>query len=211
MQDLLIYGAGDLGREYAWFVEAINQVLPTWELRGFLDDGIPAGTRMDRWPVLGDISYLRQFNRNIFVVCAVAAPHVKEQIVERLSGLSTVRFPVLAHPSVIMAPDVTIGEGSVIGPGCVLSAQVSIGRHVIINQMSSVSHNACVGDFCMIGPANNLGGWVRVGKGVDAGIGCTFKMETNVGDYAILGAGAVVVKDIPPACTAVGVPARPIH
>lgn len=211
MQELLIYGAGDLGREYAWFVEAINQAQPTWELRGFLDDGVPPGTVIDKWPVLGDVSYLRTINRNIFVVCAVAAPPIKEQIVERLSTITAVRFPVLAHPSVIMAPDVAIGEGSVIGPGCVLSAQVSIGRHVIINQMSSISHNVCVEDFSMIGPANNLGGWVHVGKGVDAGIGCTFKMETNVGDYAILGAGAVVVKDIPPACTAVGVPARPIH
>ena len=210
MRELVIYGAGDLGREYVWFIEGINAKSPCWKIRGFVDDEIPAGTVVYGIPVLGPRDYLLHAEQETAVVCSIAVPSIKRRIVEALSGCPWIVYPSLIHPTAVVAPDLVLGEGSVIAPGCVVSIETTTGRPVIVNQHTSISHNVTVGDYAMIAPACQLGGWVQIGAGVDMGVGCTVKMEARIGQDAVLGAGAVVVKDIPPRCTAVGVPARPI-
>lgn len=57
----------------------------------------------------------------------------------------------------------------------------------------------------------NIAGNVRVGNYAEIGTGTNIIQGKTIGENAIVGAGSVVVKDIPPNCTAVGVPAVPIN
>ena len=50
----------------------------------------------------------------------------------------------------------------------------------------------------------------NIGHGVELGTGMQIIQGKTVGEYSIVGAGAVVVRDIPSNCTAVGSPVKPI-
>jgi acetyltransferase-like isoleucine patch superfamily enzyme len=67
-----------------------------------------------------------------------------------------------------------------------------------------------VGDFATVAPASNLSGGVELGTGCEIGSGVTTIEGVRIGEWTIVGAGAVVASDLPANCTAVGVPARPI-
>jgi maltose O-acetyltransferase len=49
---------------------------------------------------------------------------------------------------------------------------------------------------------------VAVGEGTLIGIGATVILPRTIGDWAVIGAGSVVSRDLPAGATAVGVPAR---
>lgn len=59
-------------------------------------------------------------------------------------------------------------------------------------------------------PLVNISGEVKIGEGVYVGTGAKIINQLEIGDYTIVGAGAVVSKTLPAKCTAVGVPAKPI-
>jgi acetyltransferase-like isoleucine patch superfamily enzyme len=66
-----------------------------------------------------------------------------------------------------------------------------------------------LGDFTTLYYSVNIAGNVHVGVGVEIGTGTTIIQRKTVGENAIIGAGSIVIKDIPANCTAVGVPAVP--
>ena len=112
MEKLAIIGAGGFGREVFWLVQEINQVKPTWEVLGFLDDNPHALDGFSGYPpILGAIDHYRQLDRP-YVACAVGVPKVRKRIVEQLNGLG-------AHWATILHPTVRFGTNSTIGEGCI--------------------------------------------------------------------------------------------
>lgn len=209
MKDLYIIGSGGFGREVAWCVERINDVIPTWNLKGFIDDNETKwGAKEDEYLVLGDCEYLKQ-QENAYAVCAVGNAKVRKQIIEKLSN-SGVRFATIVDPSVILSKSVSIGEGTIICAGTIITVDIEIGNHVIINLDCTLGHDDVIEDFVTIYPSVNVSGNVSVGECCELGTGMQIIQGKNIGDYSIVGAGAVVVKNIPSKCTAVGSPAKPI-
>lgn len=209
MKDLYIIGSGGFGREVAWCVERINDVTPTWNLKGFIDDNETKwGAKEDEYLVLGDCEYLKQ-QENAYAVCAVGNAKVRRQIIEKLSN-SGVRFATIVDPSVILSKSVSIGEGTIVCAGTIITVDISIGKHVIINLDCTLGHDDVIEDFVTIYPSVNVSGNVSVGECCELGTGMQIIQGKSIGDYSIVGAGAVVVKNIPSKCTAVGSPAKPI-
>ena len=87
---------------------------------------------------------------------------------------------------------------------------MTIGRHVILNLDCTVGHDAVVEDFVTSRPASTSPGNVAIGVGCDLGTGATLIQGVTIGHWTTVGAGAVVVRDLPANVTAVGVPAQPI-
>ena len=209
MKDLYIIGAGGFGREVTWLVERINEADPTWNIKGFIDDNPSAlGTLEGGYPVIGDSGFLLQRTVETWVVCAVGSAKARKTIIERLKENSAIHFATVIDPSVILSDRVTVGEGSIICAGTVLTVDISIGKHVIINLDCTIGHDDIISDFVTIYPSVNVSGNVVVGTCAELGTGMQIIQGKRIGRESILGAGAVVVKDIPEKCTAVGSPAR---
>ena len=74
----------------------------------------------------------------------------------------------------------------------------------------TVGHDAVLESFVTVYPGVNISGCTVIEKGVELGTGSKIIQGKRIGTNTILGSGAVVVRDLPPGCTAVGVPAKPI-
>ena len=137
---------------------------------------------------------------------AVGQNRIRAALAARLDGL--VEWVTVVHPGAVVSPAAQLGEGTVIFAGAVVQADAALGRHVIVNTGASVDHDCAIGDFVHIAPGARLAGNVYVDMGVLLGIGSCVIPARRIGARAVVGAGAVVIDDIPPDVTAIGVPAR---
>ena len=211
IKDLYIIGAGGFGREVAWLAERINAVDPTWNIKGFVDDSEAVqGTRQGNYSVVGTCQMLGKMDKEVWVVCAIGASYVRKKVIEKVTQFKNVRFATLIDPSVIMSSSVNVGEGTVICAGNILTVDITIGKHVIINLDCTVGHDAILEDFVTLYPSVNVSGCSVLDKEVEMGTGAQIIQGKKILQGTIVGAGAVVTKDLPAHCTAVGAPAKPI-
>ena len=208
MKDIVIIGAGGFAREVAWLIEDINSVELKWNIAGFVDDNEDIqGKEINGYKVVGNIEWLK--GQDLNVVNAIGDPMVRKKVMDRLIE-SKNKYPTLIHPSVICSDLVNIGEGSMVCAGNIITVNIEIGRHVIVNLNCTIGHDAVIGDYSTILPSVNVSGFVKTGECVNIGTGSAIIQGVSIGENTVIGAGAVVVKDLPANCTAVGVPAKPI-
>lgn len=209
MKNLYIIGAGGFGREVAWLVERINSVKPTWNLKGFIDDNETLWGSFDGgYPVFGGCKYIASLE-NVYAVCAVGSAKVRKQIIDKLKDTS-VKFATLVDPSVLLSNRVKIGEGSIVCAGTIITVDVSIGDHVIVNLDCTIGHDAVIDDFVTIYPSVNVSGNVLIGECSELGTGMQIIQGKKVVSNTIIGAGAIVVKDCNESGTYVGSPAKKV-
>ena len=212
MKELYIIGAGGFGREIAWLVERINEKEPTWELKGFIDDNQALwGEVFDDHEVIGGCDYLRNIDRELWVLCAVGSSKTRKKIIDGLGSSKHIRFATVIDPSVQMSKRVQIGEGTMICAGNVITVDVNIGKHNIINLDCTIGHDAVLGDFVTLYPSVNVSGSSSIGSETELGTGMQTIQGMKVGTQTIVGAGSVVIRDIPDKCVAVGIPAKPVR
>ena len=211
LKDLFIIGAGGVGKEVAWIVEEINNINPIWNIVGFIDDNKDLHDRtINGVKVLGGIEYLLSLKRKIYTVCAIADYKSRKRIVTKLERYDHIEFVNIIHPSVYISKTNHLGKGVIIYPGCILTTNIKIGDHVIISPKCGIGHETFIDDFVTLLWDVNVAGNVVINEGCLIGSGATIIQNKQIGKGVIIGAGAVVVDDIPPYCTAVGVPAKPI-
>jgi sugar O-acyltransferase (sialic acid O-acetyltransferase NeuD family) len=211
LKKIAVFGAGGFGLEVAMLIDQINEKSYEWELIGFFDDGVDVGEILNGYPVLGGTKKLNQWDRELFLVFALGLPEIKKSVFERIQN-KNIYYPVLIHPNVVIGKSkyVTIGEGCIITAGNIITTNISIGKHVILNLACTVGHETEIGDFSSFMPTCNISGEVKIGKATFWGTGAKVINRVKVGNNVIIGAGSVVTKDIPDNVTAVGVPARAI-
>ncbi len=206
---LIIIGAGGFGREVAWLVERINHQSPTWNLLGFVDDNPNLHhTIVNGHPVLGGCETLADY-LDAYAVCAVGAAKVRRKIIQRIKTISPLqKYATLIDPTVEKSDTVFISKGSIVCAHSILTVNIRIGDHVIVNLDCKIGHDAVIDDFVSVYPSVNISGDVRVGEGAELGTGARIIQRTTIGRNAVVGIGSVVVNDIPGDCVVVGCPAR---
>jgi sugar O-acyltransferase (sialic acid O-acetyltransferase NeuD family) len=129
---------------------------------------------------------------------------------KRLGASAAARFATLVHPSAAVHDSVELGAGTVVFAGAAIQPDTRVGAHCIVNTSASIDHDCVLGEAVHVAPGTRLGGDVTLEEGVFLGIGGVVAPGLRVGAETVVGAGAAVVRDLPPGITAVGVPARPI-
>lgn len=180
------------------------------EIGGTLDDNADLhGADVLGVPIVGDTSSASLVRLGVtHAVIAIGSNTVRRDIAARLEGAVT--WQTVVHPTAYISPDATVGAGVTVIAGAIIQPGAVVGDHAIINTMTSVDHDVTVGDFCHISRAHMSGG-SAAREGAFLGACSTVIPSVTVGAWAMIGAGAVVVKDIPDYATAVGVPARVIR
>jgi len=207
---IAIFGSGGFGLEVATLIEHINAVNREWDLIGFFDDD-PKSSIVNGHKVLGGINELNRWGSLLNLVLALGMPKTRKNVKEKIVNEKVI-FPVLIHPSVIMGSKglIAIGDGSIICAGNILTTNIKIGKQVILNLACTVGHECEIGDFSSFMPACNISGEVKVGKENFWGTGAKVINRKIIGDNVIVGAGSVIIDDLPDDVTVVGVPAKVI-
>ena len=211
MKDLAIFGVGGFGREVLALIQNINRVEPQWNILGFFDDGYEKGVRINGYPTLGTSEDLNEWDSEIAIAMSIGSPVIKKEILDKIHNPKVI-YPTLIHPSAWIGDThyVEIGKGCIICAGNLITTNIKIQDFVILNLGCTVGHDTVIKDYAAFMPSVNISGEVIIGEGVYVGTGAKIINQLEIGDYAVVGAGAVVAKTIPSNCTAVGVPAKPI-
>lgn len=121
--------------------------------------------------------------------------------------------------------DSEIGSECTIGQNVVISQKVKLGNNVKVQNNVSIYTGVTCEDDVFLGPSmvftnvnNPRSAIIRrdqylrtnVGKGATIGANATIVCGNNIGEYAFVGAGAVVTKEIPPYALVVGNPSKQI-
>lgn len=114
----------------------------------------------------------------------------------------------LIHPWALIERSASVGDGSIVCAGAILTPECRVGRGVIVNTGAIIDHETEVGDFAQISPGVSIAGRAKIGRRALIGIGASVLPNISIGQDAIVGAGAVVTRDVPDGVTVVGCPAR---
>lgn len=208
MKDIVIVGAGGLGHEVQWLIERINDSDMTWNIKGYYDDGVSKGTIINDYAVLGTTDDLLQEKEGLSVVCAIGSSVVREHVINKIRQNKRLEFPNLIDPSVICSKRIAFGIGNVICAGNIMTTDIKLHDFCILNPGCTVGHDVELSSFVTLYPNANVSGTVFLGHGSEMGVASCIIQGRKVGAYSMVGAGAVVVRDIPENVVCMGVPAK---
>jgi sugar O-acyltransferase (sialic acid O-acetyltransferase NeuD family) len=206
--ELLLVAASGLARE----VLAIVRAHGLYDVVGFLDDSADLHGTIDGVRVLGSVEDAAGRPDAAVLVCA-GRGSVREAIVTRLAGVGVgpERFATIVHPDVEVPDTSSVGAGSILLAGVVLTTAVTVGDHVVVMPHVTLTHDDAVEDFATLCAGVTLGGWVSVGRRAYVGMNASVRERVRVGAGATLGMGAALLTDLPDDETWAGVPARRIE
>ena len=206
-----IYGASGFGRETLPILRA--QIEGSGATIVFIDDFVGVGS-VNRHEIVSWDVFLSKPSDEKFVSLAIANSIVRQALAEKCR-LASVEFVSVRADNVVVLDEVAIGEGAILSSFVTLTSNVHIGRQFHANIYSYVAHDCVIGDFVTFGPGVKCNGNVHIEDHAYIGTGAVIKQGQPgkpliIGRGAIIGMGAVVIRDVPPGVTVVGNPARPL-
>ena len=204
---LYVFGAGGHGREIWWLVEqcwgtrvSVEFIVDRVEYLTDKVDGCPVRLLQDL-PSPAGARY----------VVALGNSRDRERAALQCEAHGLVAASLI-HPRVEASRRIQFGPGCVIFAGSILTTNIDLGAHVHINVHCSISHDVTIGEFTTLSPGVHVSGNVTIGRHVFLGTGATIVNGApgeplEIGDDAIIAAGACVTGPVAPGSLVAGVPA----
>lgn len=151
---------------------------------------------------------LSKFNPKEYVVM-IAIGDSKERM-EVLNKLpEDTQFFTFIHPTAqVMDENIEIGQGSFIGANSILTCNINIGEHAILNRGNHIGHDCHIGNFFSAMPGAIVSGGVVIKDCVYMGTNSTIIENTHICGDVKIGAGACVITNIGYQGVYVGIPAK---
>lgn len=200
---LLILGSRVFAEEVADLVEET----PGFELAGFVENVDPERCK-DR--LLGKpvhwVSRLAAVDRSHRLLCGIGTTK-RRRFVDEVAAWG-LPFATLVHPSARVSRTSMVGQGSILSVNAIVAAHTTLGRHTIVNRAATIGHHTEIGEYVTIAPGATIAGKCVIEPGCYIAAGAIVIDRVRIGASSIVGAGAVVTKDVPSNVQVVGVPAR---
>ena len=209
---IIIGGKGNGGVAAACIKDMrLNYNCNDYEVYGFLNDFIPVGDTINGYPVLGGLTDIKLFLNEdfyfIYAIHSVSHGYLRVKIFDSL-GIPDEKLITLIHPLSF------IGEGCELEPGVMVMANSYLGTNTKIGKCTfvmancSIAHDSNIGSFCHFSIGATCGSLLTIGKGCDVAINATVVEKNVMGEFSVVGAGALCLKDVEPYQIVVGNPAK---
>lgn len=211
MRTLVLVAASGLARE----VLEIERRVGRYDRYVVVDDDVRLwGTIVSGARVVGGLDALDalvELRESDVVVCAGRGSS-RRSLVERLSaaGVTADRYARIVHPTAALPAGCLVCPGSILMAHVTLTADVSVGSHVVLMPQVTLTHDDVVSDYATLCAGVSLGGHVSVGEAAYVGMNACVREHVSIGAGATLGMGAVLLEQLPADETWVGTPARPL-
>jgi sugar O-acyltransferase (sialic acid O-acetyltransferase NeuD family) len=206
MNKLLLWGSGGHGK----VVLDIALAMDLYSGIAFIDDDRALVQKeICGYRIQGSFAELNSLNHRdcSAIVVAIGVNQVRARCFELAKSRGWV-FATLIHPTAVVSPSARLGGGTVVMPRAVVNAGAVIGENCIVNTAAVVEHDCRVSDHVHLSPGVLLGGAVTVHAYAHMGLGSIALPGSTIGERAVVGAGAVVLRSVQSGETVAGVPAR---
>jgi sugar O-acyltransferase (sialic acid O-acetyltransferase NeuD family) len=206
MKSIVIVNAGSGGQALVILDACIAAGVP---VAGWLSAGEGARSPDSALRHLGDVALLdsREFVAVHDVIIGTGNGAFRRALSLRATGqggaLATIR-----HPSAIVSSTAEIGPGTFLAAHSFVGPQSQVGRFCIVNTAATIDHDNVLADGVNVSPGVHFAGNVHCGEDAFIGVGAAAVPGVRIGARATVGAGAVVIRDVPDGVTVVGNPAR---
>lgn len=196
---IIIVGAGGLGREIAAGIRRYG--LP-FEILGHIDDE-KSGPH-----ILGPIATHEPVADVGYVTCfgdGTARHRVRTMLAARGA-----RFTTIVSPTVLAVTPLDGLVNCLIVGACSISNDTTFGTDILIQTLAVLGHDVVIGDGVTISAHAFIGGNAILENRCTIHPHAVVLPKVTVGEGAVVGAGTVVIKNVPPGATVFGVPAKVI-
>lgn len=199
MKDIILYGSGGMALEVVQLIEDINEIKPTWNILGYIDDYVGnQGVNnpcVSGYKVLGTQKTVGDVDPDVNWIIAISNPKAKREICDALTTYH-LKYASLIHPTAKISKNVTIGEGTIVSYGCIVSVNAVLGAHVYLNMRTVIGHDTVIRDYstCLIDCV--VAGNVHIGEGVLLGSNCVIKEKKTIGNNSKISMGSAVFFDV---------------
>jgi len=210
-KNIVIIGASGFAKEILWLLNENNRVLDEWNILGFINKAYtPDSAPIHGYNIVGDDEWLANYEGKIYAVCGIGSSNLRKKIVQKFKDKKNIEFPNIISHRAIMSDSVKFGEGCIVCTNSILTVDIKLGNFVTINLDCTIGHDAVLEDYVSLYASVNISGNVLVKSESEIGVGTQIIQGLTVGESTFIGAGAVVIKDIPCNSIAVGNPAKVI-
>ncbi|MEY0832277.1 acetyltransferase [Providencia alcalifaciens] len=192
IKDIYIIGSSGHASVVTELIEQLNE----YKIIGFIDDYKESGEDFLNYKILGDLSYLIEISKTkkINVAIGVGDSNSRESIVNRLNN-SNIIYPILIHPLAIVSKRSSIAKGTIILAKSIVSCNVTIGEHCLLNHACCIDHDSTIHNFVTLCPNVFLAGNVHIGSNTIIGLGSNIIEKIKIGENTYIGAGSCVISD----------------
>lgn len=209
MMDLIIIGAGGMGRTIFDIARESVGYGTEFSIKGFLDDNLEALDGFDNYPpILGRILEYIPDPEDVFTFSI--GGEARRKCLESLISKGAV-FINLIHKTARIGTNVTIGKGNIIAAFTSLGADCSIGNYNMIQSYTVIGHDAKIGDFNRIDTHVTCVGGIVIKNETIIHTSAVINHKVTVEDKAKVGACSFVIRKVKAGDTVLGVPAKKIE
>lgn len=208
---VVLVGCGGHASDVLSVIEACNDALERYRVIGYLDDDANADDHRLRSRGVTRIGCIEDAGLvEGYFALGVGYPEPRARVAARLWAIGQ-PIEALVHPHASLASEVALNPAVVIFGGVHVGPLARMSTGVMVGRAAVIGHDTRIGEYVSVMPGAVVGGDCRIGAGAMIGSNATILEGRTVGEWSQLGAGAVLTDDLPPNCTAVGVPARVIE
>ncbi|MDD3563423.1 MAG: sugar O-acyltransferase [Candidatus Cloacimonetes bacterium] len=182
------------------------------EVMGFLNDMIGKGEKINGFPVLGKTTDWPQFCsdesvRFIFAIHPIGHGPLRVKLFESLNIPDRLLF-TLIHPKAFVAYNAELGPGVMVMSNSYIGASTKLGRCVFCMANTAIGHDTKFGPYCHVSLGAVVGSYVNVGTASDIALNAIVMEKIIIEDFAVVGAGAMITKNVHRSEVVIGNPQR---
>ncbi len=183
-----------------------------FSVMGFLNDMEEIGSEINGFPVLGKTKDYVNFIKDdnilfMFAIHPVGHGSLRIKLFNALN-IPQEKLATIIHPSAFIGYNAVIEPGAMIMANSYVGTATKIGKCALLMSNTVVGHNTQIGDFCHLSVGCVVSSYVKIAEASDIALNATVLEKITIEKNAVVGAGAMITKDIKENQIVVGNPQR---